>query len=355
MLSRPSLSSLSGPALALLSAVLFGISPPLSKLVIGNMSPLFLAGLLYLGSGIGLMVVLVWQKVTVTKELARLSMHHRMKLLGAIISGGILAPVCLTYGIKLATAFEVSLLLNLESVTTTILAWLIFHEHIGKQVWIGKFALIFGALIITINPANPAGFSTASFLILGACLFWGIDNNLTRDIEELPPAVLAGVKGLSAGIFNITLALLLEHSLGAVSQMASALIIGALSYGASLVLFVKALRAIGTSRTSTYFAISPFFGMVFSLLLLGERPPMYHWLSATIMAAGLWFLSREHHRHLHSHEPIRHRHSHSHDEHHQHRHEENKDNGETHDHPHTHEPITHSHVHWPDIHHRHRH
>jgi drug/metabolite transporter (DMT)-like permease len=164
----------SGPILALLSAVLFGVSPVLAKVVIGNMSPMLLAGLLYLGSGIGLLFLLIPQKKNPLLELKLLSRNHRLKLLGAIISGGILAPLCLAYGIKLGSAFEVSLLLNLETVATTLIAWLVFHENIGKEVWTGKILLLIGAGIITIRPGTQFMFSSSGLLIVGACIFWAL-------------------------------------------------------------------------------------------------------------------------------------------------------------------------------------
>jgi drug/metabolite transporter (DMT)-like permease len=344
----------SGAFLSLLSAALFGVSPVLAKLVIGEMSPILLAGLLYLGSGLGLQLFLFSKKQHSIPELKALSKKNRFKLLGAIISGGILAPLCLAYGIKLGSAFEVSLLLNLETVATTIIAWLIFHEHIGKHVWLGKILLIVGGLIISINPQSNFGFSQAGLFLLGACFFWGIDNNLTRDVEELSPSVLACVKGWLAGGFNTLLAVVLGQFSVGFSQAIGTLSIGAVSYGLSLVLFVNALRLIGASRTSTYFAIGPFFGMVFSVLLLRERPESYQWIAAVVMGAGLWSLYRENHGHTHTHEPVTHGHKHIHDDHHQHLHE-GTEGPEPHDHIHTHEPLTHVHVHLPDIHHRHRH
>lgn len=318
------------------------------------MSPVLLAGLLYLGSGIGLQIILLSQRQSTFSELRKLASRQKLKLLGAIIAGGILAPLCLTFGIQTGTAFEVSLLLNLETVATTIIAWLFFHEHIGARVWIGKVLLLIGAGFITLQPINGVIFSRSALLILAACLFWGIDNNLTRDVEDLPPTVLASVKGWTAGAFNTLLAIFLGQTAITTGHALTSLSIGAFSYGVSLVFFVKALREIGSARASTYFAAGPFFGMLAALLLLGEQPSVFQWASAAFMAAGLWALYGERHGHRHTHEAIRHSHSHLHDEHHQHAHN-GMEGPEPHDHEHVHEPITHSHVHWPDIHHRHQH
>jgi drug/metabolite transporter (DMT)-like permease len=345
----------SGQLLAILSAALFGVSPVFCKLLIGDMSPALLAGLLYLGSGVGLQLLLLVQRRNLVRELRRLSPRHRLKLLGAVLSGGVIAPLCLAYGIKYGTASEVTLLLNLETVATTVIAWLIFKEHIGPRLWAGKILILMAACIAVLKTEGGLALSLSGLLVVLACIFWGIDNNLTRDVEELSSTGLACLKGLGAGIFTIMLALLFSSGSAAGYQIGGALIIGALSYGLSLVLFVEALRKIGSARTTTFFAIGPFIGTLLSVAMLGERPPAAYWFAASLMLAGVLLLYREMHRHLHTHEVIAHSHKHIHDEHHRHVHEESEPAEEPHEHFHVHKPITHSHVHWPDIHHRHTH
>ena len=345
-----------GPLLATLSAVLFGISPVLCKMVIGEMSPVLLAGLLYLGSGIGLSFVLVRQRINIIREIQSISRIHRLKLLGAVLAGGIIAPLCLVYGIKYGRASEVSLLLNLETVATTIIARLIFKEHVSSNVWAGKVLIVLAASVIILKSPEGMAFSASGSLVVLACIFWGIDNNLTRDVDELPATALAAIKGYSAGLFNIILAAVLGFGAVDVHQIGGALLIGALSYGASLVLFIGALRKIGSARSSTYFAIGPFIGVLSALVLLREHPPAFFWFAAALMLAGVVCLYRERHEHPHIHEAIAHRHQHAHDqdEHHRHPHDE-EDNSEPHDHYHVHERVAHRHVHWPDTHHRHVH
>ncbi|MHB1350277.1 MAG: DMT family transporter [Desulfobulbaceae bacterium] len=345
-----------GPALATLSAVLFGISPVLCKLVIGDMSPVLLAGLLYFGSGIGLSFVLARQRINIVQEIRSISRVHQRKLLGAVLAGGVIAPLCLIYGIKYGRASEVSLLLNLETVATTIIAWLVFKEHVSLHVWAGKVLIVLAASIIILKSPEGLAFSASGILVLLACIFWGIDNNLTRDVDELPATVLAAIKGYCAGMFNIILAAVLGFGTIGGYQIGGALLIGALSYGASLVLFIEALRRIGSSRSSTYFAIGPFVGVFSSLVLLREHPPAFFWLAAALMLSGVMCLYRERHDHLHVHEALAHRHRHPHnqDEHHCHLHGE-ESNPEPHDNYHVHERLTHRHVHWPDTHHRHVH
>jgi len=345
-----------GPLLATLSAVLFGISPALCKLVIGKMSPVLLAGLLYLGSGIGLSFVLARQRIDIFKEARSISRLHRFKLLGAVLAGGVIAPLCLVFGIKYGRASEVALLLNLETVATTIIAWWIFKEQVSRHVWAGKVLIVLAAAIIILKSSEGLAFSTSGILVALACIFWGIDNNLTRDVDDLPATALAAIKGYGAGLFNIILAAVLGFGTIEVHQIGGALLIGALSYGASLVLFIGALRKIGSARSSTYFAIGPFIGILASLILLHEQPPAFFWFAAVLMIAGVFCLYRERHEHPHVHEAVTHRHQHTHDqdEHHHHLHDV-EDNAEPHDHVHVHERLTHTHVHWPDTHHRHVH
>ena len=345
-----------GPLLAILSAMLFGISPVLCKLVIAEMSPVLLAGLLYLGSGIGLSFVLVRQRINIIREIQSISRIHRLKLLGAVLAGGVIAPLCFVYGIKYGRASGVALLLNLETVATTIIAWLIFKEHVSPHVWAGKVLIVLAAVIIILKSPEGLAFSNSGMLVVLACIFWGIDNNLTRDVDELPSTALAAIKGYGAGLFNIILAAVLGFGTIEAHQIGGALLIGALSYGASLVLFIGALRKIGSARSSTYFAIGPFIGVLSSLILLREQPPAFFWFATALMLTGVLCLYRELHEHPHVHETVSHRHQHMHDqdEHHSHLHKD-EDNVEPHDHYHVHERVAHQHIHWPDTHHRHGH
>ena len=339
---------------AILSAVLFGMSPVACKLFVGQMPSSLLAGLLYLGSGLGLSGVVLCQKTPVYDILGSLSKRQWTYLVGAIVSGGVAAPLFLAYGILSGTASEVSLLLNFETVATTLLAWMLFHEQIGYRVWLGKLAIIGASFLVLFTGGSELQLSVPGLSVLAACLLWGVDNNLTRELESIPAPLLACLKGWSAGVFNVLLAIILFKSQVTAWQVSATLAIGALSYGASLVLFINALRELGSARTSTWFASGPFIGTILSVLVLGERPPGEYWVAALVMLAGMFFLYGELHRHLHRHESATHAHAHEHDEHHQHLHEARELAGR-HEHLHTHEPLTHSHVHWPDIHHRHTH
>jgi drug/metabolite transporter (DMT)-like permease len=323
-------------------------------MLIGEMSPALLAGLLYLGSGIGLELFLLFRGENPFREIYLISPDNRKKLIGALLSGGIIAPLCLTYGIKYGPASEVALLLNLETVATTVISWLIFKEHIGPWVWSGKFLILLAAAGIVVRTGGEPTLSLPGLLVVTACIFWGIDNCLTREVGDLSSINLAGIKGLGAGLFNITLSTLFTTGESTPLQIGGATAIGALSYGLSLVLFIEALRRIGAARTSTFFAVGPFIGALLSIALLGERPPPTFWLAAFFMLGGIFLLCQERHGHLHTHDRLLHRHPHLHDDHHLHLHGKEEDE-DGHDHSHAHETLTHIHAHWPDIHHRHGH
>lgn len=339
---------------AILSAVLFGMSPVACKAIVGQMPSSLLAGLLYLGSGLGLTGVVLRQKIPAHDVLCSLSRRQWAYLVGAIVSGGVVAPLFLAYGILSGTASEVSLLLNFETVATTLLAWMVFHEQIGYRVWIGKLSIVGASILVLFSGGTDLQLSIPGLSVLAACLLWGIDNNLTRELDSIPASLLACMKGWSAGIFNVLLSLILFKSQVTALQVSGALVIGALSYGASLVLFIHALRALGSARTSTWFASGPFIGTILSVIVLGERPPGEYWVAALVMLSGMFFLYGEVHRHLHQHERLTHTHPHDHDEHHQHLHDAGE-SAERHNHLHEHETLIHAHMHWPDTHHRHIH
>jgi drug/metabolite transporter (DMT)-like permease len=339
---------------AIISAILFGLSPVACKAIVGDMPALLLAGLLYLGSGVGLTGIVLGQKPDIWGILRALSRRQSINLAGAILAGGVVAPLFLAYGIRYGTATEVSLLLYFETVATTMLAYLLFHEHIGLRTWLGKVFIIVASILVIVSGSNDLQISVPGLSVLAACLLWGLDNNLTRELESIPASLLACMKGWIAGIFNVTIALLLFESSVTTLQVSGVLFIGALSYGASLLFFIKALREIGAARTSTWFASGPLIGSLLSVIVLGERPPGEYWLAALIMLSGMFFLYGEKHRHLHQHEAINHAHTHTHDEHHHHEHDDGELE-ENHNHIHVHESITHAHIHWPDIHHRHLH
>jgi drug/metabolite transporter (DMT)-like permease len=346
---------LSNPVIfALSAAFLFGCSTPFAKELVGNISPLLLAGLLYLGSGIGLFLFrLIKDKGWRASGLLKTEWQW---LAGAIFFGGILAPTLLMYGLVSLSAATASLLLNFEAVLTAVLAWIFFKENTDKRIILGMLLIVVGGIILawpshSQNPQNGLGL----LAIICACLCWAIDNNLTRNISAADSLFIAGSKGFVAGIVNLSLAFFIGLALPSYLKITAALVIGFLGYGVSLVLFVLALRGLGTARTGAYFSTAPFIGAAIAILFLHEPTSILFWIATIFMMIGVWIHLTESHEHIHTHEELNHNHSHSHDEHHQHTHDFPWDGKEPHTHPHEHEVITHSHQHYPDIHHRPKH
>lgn len=339
---------------ALLAAALFGASTPFAKLLVGELSPVLLAGLLYLGSGIGLTVIrLIRDQGWKASGLAPAEWPW---LLGAIIFGGVLGPVALLFGLTYTSGSSASLLLNLEAVLTAVLAWVIFKENADRRIVLGMAAIVTGGAVLS-WPTGEVGLSNWSgpILISVACLCWAIDNNLTRKVSASDALFIAGSKGLIAGTVNCLLALSMGAMLPGKTIAFSTMTVGLLGYGISLVLFVLALRGLGAARTGAYFSTAPFIGAAVSVALLGESTSWVFWLAAVLMALGVWLHLTERHEHEHRHEPLAHTHSHIHDAHHQHSHDFEWDGREPHEHWHIHPPMTHKHPHFPDIHHRHVH
>lgn len=339
---------------ALLAAALFGISTPLAKLLTGDVSPLLLAGLLYLGSGIGLALVRLirdrrWQPSGLTRA-------EWPWLYGAIFFGGILGPMALMFGLTRTSASTASLLLNLEAVLTATLAWVVFKENADRRIVLGMLVIVAGGAVLS-WPTGDAGVSDwiGPLATAFACLCWAIDNNLTRKVSASDAFFIASTKGMLAGVVNTGLALLLGSALPGYGISLATMSVGLLGYGVSLVLFVLALRGLGTARTGAYFSTAPFIGAGVAILLLGESTTPAFWVAAILMGIGVWLHLTEHHEHEHLHEPLEHSHPHVHDEHHQHTHPREPATDEPHEHWHQHVMLTHKHPHYPDIHHRHSH
>jgi drug/metabolite transporter (DMT)-like permease len=339
-----------GVIAALGSALLFGAATPLAKGLLESVGPWILAGLLYLGSGIGLCIY----RRAINAPAVTLPRAQRWWFTGAVLSGGIVGPVLLMVGLKGSTAAATALLLNMESVFTVLLAWFAFKEHFDRRIALGMLVIVAGAVILSWpNDASIAAL-WPSVAILGACLAWAIDNNLTRKVSLTDASWIATVKGLVAGSVNLLIALSLGAQFPAFADTLAALVIGVFSYGVSLVLFVVGLRHLGTARTGAYFSVAPLFGALLAIFM-GEAPTLALALAAGLMAFGVWLHLSETHEHLHTHEPLSHEHEHSHDAHHAHGHNAPIGTAKRHTHRHTHTPISHAHQHYPDAHHPHRH
>jgi drug/metabolite transporter (DMT)-like permease len=343
-----------GIAYALLAAALFGASTPFAKRLVSDVPPLMLAGLLYLGSGFGLSVMLGLRKLVArgNLDIAWPDKSDWGWLAGAILFGGFLGPVLLMYGLATSTAGNASLLLNFESVFTALIAWFVFRENFDRRIAWGMLLIVAGAVVLSWAP-DAGDIARGSLLVVAACACWAIDNNLTRRVSACDAMVVAGLKGLIAGGVSLACALQLGQSVPPFATSLAAALLGLLSYGVSLTLFVLALRNLGAARTGAYFSIAPFFGAVLAIFVVHEPLTFQLAAAGVLMALGVYLHLTERHEHVHAHEATAHDHPHRHDEHHRHRHDFPWDGTEPHTHAHQHDALVHGHPHFPDIHHRH--
>lgn len=344
-----------GAALGLASAALFGASTPLAKLLLGEIDPWLLAGLLYLGAGVGLGIVHLGRRsLGIEPPEAPLRRADLPWLVAIIMAGGVIGPLLLMFGLSVTPASTAALLLNVEGLATMGIAWVVFREHTDRWIVLGAFLILAGAVLLSWQGAAD-GAGWGALAIVGACLAWGTDNNLTRKLSAADPVQIAMLKGLAAGAINLGLALWHGATLPPASPLLGGALVGFFGYGVSLVLFVLALRHLGAARAGAYFSTAPFIGAVLALLMFDEPVTVRLIAAALLMAAGLWLHLVEYHEHEHEHDEMLHEHAHVHDEHHQHAHRPDEPPGEPHVHAHLHAPMVHRHPHYPDLHHRHRH
>ncbi len=340
---------------AFAAAALFGLSTPFAKLLIGSLDPWLLAGIFYLGSGVGLAILRMTLPRRAAKAEAPLMRSDAPWLAGAILFGGIIGPLLLMTGLSWTGAATASLLLTTEGVATALIAWFVFRENFDRRIAGGMLLIAAGAAVLS----WPGDVSSRSLLgpvaVIGACVAWGLDNNLTRKVSLADPLQIAMLKGLVAGPVNLGLGFAAGATLPAIEIVMVAALVGFLGYGISLALFVLALRDLGTARTGAYFATAPFLGTVIAVPLLGEPLSAPLLAAGILMGLGVWLHLTERHEHEHAHEPLEHEHRHVHDDHHRHSHGPNVPAGEPHSHRHVHVRLRHSHAHVPDTHHRHRH
>ena len=343
------------PWAALLAAILFGVSAPLAKGLLQGVSPQILAGLFYIGSGVGLASLThLLRRGAVPKE-ASLTSRDVPWLFGAVVFGGVLAPVLLLTGLQQTSASNASLLLNLETVFTVAFAWIAFHENIGRRFTLSVGTILIGSVAISWQGISLGGSILGPIAVVVACLCWAVDNNLTQKVSAGNAVQIAAIKGFVAGSVNLLLGVWLGRAWPNTFFVAAALVVGFFSYGLSLVLFMHSLRTLGTARTGAYYSTAPFIGASLALLVWREPITPIFAAASIAMAAGVLLLMTERHTHLHAHQSLFHAHPHVHDKHHQHKHTPNDPLGEPHSHLHEHVELTHSHHHYPDIHHRHSH
>jgi Permeases of the drug/metabolite transporter (DMT) superfamily len=346
----------SAKMMACFAALLFGASAPLSKLLLNDVMPMPLASLLYLGCGLGVLIFKCAKKIFGRREQAEAVITKKDVpwLAGIILAGGTAAPIILMYSLKATPAATASLLLNFEAVSTALIAAIVFKESLGKRVWASIALITIAAAVLTWSGSGEWGFSLGAVGIIAACGLWGIDNNLTRNVSLKDPLMITAIKGTGAGIVSLILSLFAQSAFPSFSLILLALLLGAFSYGFSIVLFIIAMRHLGAARAGAFFGTAPFIGTIISIVIFGEAPALQFYISLPLMIVGAVLILGERHSHRHIHEFVAHDHKHRHDGlHHVHPHE-NGVSGE-HAHPHVHDRLEHAHPHLPDIHHRHRH
>ncbi len=339
---------------ALTAAIFFGASAPFAKLLLGDISPIFLAAFLYLGSGMGVSLVKLGQKLVrpAQQTEAGIKKADIKWLAGAILSGGVMAPIVLMISLKNTPASTASLLLNFEGVGTTLIALLFFREAISRRAWMAILVITLASIFLSTNFAEGFGLSLGAMGIILACVLWGLDNNLTRNISGKDPLVIVAWKGVVAGTFSFFLAFLLGNPMPSLPSIISTMILGFISYGMSTILFILSMRGLGAARTSALYGTAPLAGVLLSIIIFGESPSSSYSLAGILMIVGALMLINEEHAHSHTHTAMLHEHSHRHDD---PTHAHDSGTVGTHSHEHEHAEEEHEHDHMPDLHHRHGH
>jgi len=338
---------------ALFAAMLFGISTPLSKQLLMEFHPFLLASLFYLGAALVLLPPGIYYQFK--SPMRQISKSDILNLAGSLFFGGMVGPVLLLYGLKLTAATNASLLLNLETPATTLLAVWIFKENIGRITTVANIGIVAAGAILTFQGTIYPGMG--GILIALACIAWGLDNNHTASIHSIDAVRCTFLKGITFGSVNFLIATRFVKGWPSFDAIGWALLIGAFCYGLSIVLYINAARRLGASRSQMVFASAPFFGVAASQFYLGEQFQFYQLLSMLLLIAMLLVLFTEKHTHVHEHSPMGHTHRHRHDDlHHDGHHAaESAIPQKAHIHFHTHERLVHRHLHLPDLHHRHDH
>ena len=340
--------------MAIAAAALYGISSPVSKLLLTEIPPTLMAALLYLGAGFGMLIVNSFRGFSHKKQVeAKVTAKELPYILGMIVLD-IAAPVLLMFGLTLTTSENASLLNNFEIVTTSLIALLVFKEAVGRRMWLAILLITTSSVVLSVNDYRSFSFSVGSVFVLMACICWGFENNCTRMLSVKDPRQIVVIKGLGSGVGALVISIVGKQFSHNVMYIILTILLGFVAYGLSIYLYIHAQRELGAARTSSYYAAAPFIGVLISWMIFHDTITMNFIIALAIMLLGTYFGITEMHKHLHLHEPITHDHKHNHDDgHHTHNHEDGF-MGE-HSHVHMHDVVAHSHVHTPDIHHGHSH
>lgn len=341
-------------SMALLAAVLYGISAPFSKMLLKQLSPYMMASLLYLGAGMGMLIINTAKKIFSSEKAEASITKKELKYVVFMILLDIVAPILFMLGLRLSASSSASLLNNFEIVATSLIALMVFKEAVGRRMWIAIALITIASIVLSVNDFSSFNLSLGSIFILLACVTWGFENNCTRMLSLKDPIQIVIIKGLGSGVGALIIALILNMVSFNLNYMLFALLLGFLAYGLSIFFYIKAQRDLGAARTSAFYAAAPFIGVIISWLILRESISLSFFIALAIMLIGTYFAISERHLHMHIHKKTTHEHTHSHDDmHHTHSHEGSVQG--KHSHEHTHDSVEHKHPHTPDTHHRHSH
>ena len=278
---------------AILAAALYALNAPVSKLLLQNVPPTMMAGLLYLGAGAGMAAMgLVRSGTGRGGRETRLTRKDLPYTLGMVILD-IAAPIFLMIGLKRTTAANASLLNNFEIVATSLIALLVFKEKIGKRLWIAILLIPLSSILLSVEDASSFRFSFGSLFVLAACVCWGLENNCTRCLSHSDPLQVVVIKGFGSGLGSVVIGLAVGESLPAWSDTAKILLLGFVAYGLSIYFYVYAQRDLGAAKTSAYYAVAPFIGVALSFVIFREIPGALFFIALVIMIAGTWMVNRE--------------------------------------------------------------
>lgn len=278
---------------AILAAALYALNAPMSKLLLGHIPPTMMAGFLYLGAGLGLLVVGIIQKRSgrIHSELP-LTKVERPYTIGMVVLD-IAAPIFLMLGLTMTSAANASLLNNFEIVATSLIALFIFKEIISKRLWLAISLVTLSSLILSVEDISSFQFSFGSIFVLLACICWGFENNCTRKLSSKNPLQIVVIKGIGSGLGSLIIALLIKENFPEVFYILMALLLGFIAYGLSIFFYIHAQRELGAAKTSAYYAVAPFIGVVLSLVLFWEAPTVSFIVALLIMIAGTYLAATD--------------------------------------------------------------
>lgn len=337
---------------AILAAGLYALNIPVSKLLLRDTAPTMMAAFLYLGAGLGIFLLGLLKRAAGRGETAAKLTRGDLPYVIRMVVLDIAAPILLMSGIARTASSNVSLLNNFEIVATSLIAFLVFHEKISSRLWTAIGLVTISSILLSVEGSGALRLDMGAVLVLAAAVCWGFENNCTRMISNKSASEIVVIKGICSGLGSLGIAGIAGEPLPGVGEIALVMLLGFVAYGLSIDFYILAQKELGAAKTSAYYAIAPFIGVVLSLLILRETPVGRFYGALAIMVAATVLMVKDTitlqhthlhthtHSHLHSHGSFSHTHVHSHTHEHVHIH----GHEETHTHPHG-EHALESHVH----------